>query len=51
MAFCRNMQVTLTSGVRLNHEVINGSAFVGIVVVMLGILMYINQEFRKILNR
>ena len=42
--------IALVLGATLNNEIINGSAFVGIAVVMIGIIMYFNQELRKLLK-
>ena len=42
--------IALVLGATLNNEIINGSTFVGIAVVMIGIIMYFNQELRKLLK-
>lgn len=40
--------IALILGATLNHEVINASAFFGICVVMMGIMMYFNQDLKKL---
>lgn len=42
--------IALILGATLNNEVIHGIAFVGVAVVMLGLMMYFNQELRKLIK-
>lgn len=43
--------IALVLGATLNNEIINSFAFVGIAVVMLGLVLYFNQELKRIFSQ